>query len=197
MAAKFVPITLRLEKGTPLTYAEADANFRYLQKQMPIGGLLEYPLVTDYPDTFLPCDGTALRQDEYPDLYSVIGHTFDGGPEGTFPWGPGEDADTHFRIPYYLGLFTRTYDPTGNYDEVRPPNTYQADAFKAHNHRSGFYDFTDWLSGSRYQTVSADQPDNESQKPYFTENTGDTETRPKNVVTMLLIKYGHEVISPT
>ncbi len=61
---------------------------------IPIGSIQMYtkstaPTATTNGGTWLLCDGSALIQANYPDLYSVIGITY----------GNGGNASTHFNIP--------------------------------------------------------------------------------------------------
>jgi microcystin-dependent protein len=61
---------------------------------LPIGSIQMYarsiaPTATTNGGTWLVCDGTALIQDNYPDLYALIGVTY----------GNGGNAATHFNLP--------------------------------------------------------------------------------------------------
>ena len=61
---------------------------------LPIGSIQMYarsiaPTATTNGGTWLVCDGTALIQSNYPDLYTLIGITY----------GNGGNASTHFNLP--------------------------------------------------------------------------------------------------
>lgn len=81
----------------------------------PVGVIKMYAGLTA-PDNYMLCMGAELHKDEYPELYKVIGTTFntaafeDGKPRNV------TDGD-HFRIPDLRGRFIVGYSPhDGAYD---------------------------------------------------------------------------------
>ncbi len=103
MANTFVQQTFRNVKGSPLTYNEADANFRALQYNMPIGALISYPELGTVPDTWLICNGASLDTTDYSELFTVIQYTFGG-------------SGASFSLPDYRGTFLRAADEGAGID---------------------------------------------------------------------------------
>ena len=116
-------------------------------------------------------------------LYAVIGRTFT--PSGV----PGNQ----FRIPDMRGYFVRAWDnrTTGGVDNGRVFGSYQNDDFKTHKHQFADADpawknTMDTLGGgggpglTGSGNVRFGNPE--------TQNTGGTETRPKNIALMPIIK---------
>ena len=70
----------------------------------------------DLPENYMPCDGRVLFQEEYPDLYAVIGDRYvDNGRPGGFPTGM-------FRIPDLRGRFVVGMD--ANDEDYAEPGLY-------------------------------------------------------------------------
>ena len=155
------------------------------------------------PFGYLRCDGTALPQSEYPELWAAIGPAFNSGVVNGFP-GSGIifpntlDTATYFRVPYLQGTFIRCWDgPTkGGLDErnsINDPNrvfgSYQADVFKSHTHASNIdapgADIAFSSGGGtagRGVAYARTNPSNVGLE-------GGTETRPRNIALMAIIKY--------
>ena len=66
---------------------------------LPIGSLMPYMGLADrVPPTFLICDGRAISQKDYPELYMVLGNTFNGNgliSEGMFLLPKLNDQETY------------------------------------------------------------------------------------------------------
>jgi microcystin-dependent protein len=45
---------------------------------MPVGGICMFPSATP-PEGYLLCNGASITIEDYPNLYAIIGHTFDAG----------------------------------------------------------------------------------------------------------------------
>lgn len=123
------------------------------------------------PTGWLFCNGQTLTNTTYPDLYAAIGRTFTGSSV----------PSTQFQIPDLRGQFLRGWDnrSSGGVDNGRAFGSFQNDEFKAHTHsyeRSNAGGFGLTTSGN-----SAEQVSN-------TGSTGGTETRPKNVALLPIIK---------
>lgn len=153
------------------------------------------------PPGYLACDGTALYQSEYNELWQAIGPAFNLGVVGGFP-GAGVNLPntlnpaTQFRVPYLQGTFIRCWDGPikGGLDErtsINDPNrvfgSYQADDFKSHNHTINGYNLTNPPYAGGYAggtgTVLG------SYTTTSTPTTGGLETRPRNIALMAIIKY--------
>ena len=173
--AKFTDITLRLSKGTPLTYQEGDANFQNLQlATAPIGAIMMYAAYAELPLTWLECNGQLLPSASYGDLYSIIGNVWGG------------DA-TNFALPDTRGLFMRGYHAGSANDPdyaTRVFGAVQWDDFKAHVHEVGHERGTsrgspDYPEGAVFKSPYDDK---------FARTTGGAETRPRNNTVVYLIK---------
>jgi microcystin-dependent protein len=140
----------------------------------PAGAVLSFAMNTA-PTGWLECDGAALDRTTYETLFTAIGTTFGEG-----------DGSTTFNIPDLRGVFVRGWANTklnagddGIYDAGRNFGTEQADAFKSHSHT-----FKGATGSSGSGTSSRDSvPETQD-----TGQTGDIETRPRNVALMYCIK---------
>lgn len=119
------------------------------------------------PSGWLECDGTAKSRTTYADLFAAIGTK----------WGAG-DGSTTFNLPDFRGEFRRGWDHGRGIDSGRAFASFQADELKAHTHTiaSGFGS-TQMESGGGGTANSFD-----------TGSTGGTETRPRNIATLVCIK---------
>lgn len=122
---------------------------------------LAYPKSTP-PTGYLVLMGQAISQVTYPNLYSLYGAT----------------------LPDLRGQFLRGLDYGKGIDVGRTVLSAQADAFKAHGHSysSGHAGY-DVNGGS--QSTSSLTPVNKT-----TGETGGTETRPKNIAFLYIVKAG-------
>ena len=125
------------------------------------------------PTGFLECNGAAVSRSTYATLFSTISTTFGAG-----------DGSSTFNLPDLRGEFIRGWDNSRGVDSGRSLGSTQDEAFKAHthtyidqqNHSSGNYR---WWKGGDNDCVAADKQ---------TESTGGSETRPRNVALMYVIK---------
>ncbi len=125
------------------------------------------------PTGFLECNGAAVSRSTYATLFSTISTTFGAG-----------DGSSTFNLPDLRGEFIRGWDNSRGVDSGRSLGSTQADAFKAHTHTyidqqndsSGGYR---WWKGGDNDCAAADKQ---------TESTGGSETRPRNVALMYVIK---------
>ena len=140
----------------------------------PAGAVLSFAMNTA-PTGWLECDGAAIDRTTYSTLFTAIGTTFGEG-----------DGSTTFNIPDLRGVFVRGWanaklnaGDDGIYDAGRNFGTEQADAFKAHSHT-----FKGATGSSGSGTSSRDSvPQTQN-----TGETGDIETRPRNVALFYCIK---------
>lgn len=148
---------------------------------VPPGIILPYAASTP-PAGFLECDGAAISRTTYAALYAAIGTTFGVG-----------DGSTTFNKPDLRGYFLRGWDHGRGVDPGRAFGSVQGDAFGAHNHDNAVLD--DYRTVHPHGTVT---PAEEGRVPQYgvethplvkTGATGGSETRPRNVAALYVIKY--------
>ncbi len=172
MASSFVAVDLRIPNNAPLTYGQVDSNFTVLQRQMPIGAYLDYPVNDDIPETFLECDGASLAKSAYAELFGVIGTTF------------GDDGD-NFKLPDTRGYFMRHL---GGVDpDTRTIGDTQEHAYGTHSHDSYNSESGGSLSGNTRLFLTAQGYAGDTAFGY-TRESGGLETRPVNMSYIRLIK---------
>ncbi len=135
---------------------------------------------------WMVCDGRKLEIELYPQLFEVLGSTYNVWPV---------DSSREFNIPDYRGMFMRGVDMgSGNDPDVRvrklPNESWsdgvggrQADQLKEHNHQ--------------YKALQENAQANQGYGPPLfiptgnqnTENTGGVETRPVNVAVYFIIRF--------
>ncbi len=130
------------------------------------------------PTGYLLCDGSVISRTTYADLFSVIGTTYGTG-----------DGSATFKLPDLRGEFIRGVDRGRGVDSGRALGSFQNDAFKSHNHRVNY----------RYNTVRENAYNQNTNNyllhnaggtsNYTSQNSGETETRPRNIVLNYIIKY--------
>jgi hypothetical protein len=134
------------------------------------------------PTGWLYCNGLSLLIASYPDLYAVIGRTYSAV----------STPANSFLIPDLRGQFLRGWDnrTTGGTDSGRIFGSYQNDSFRSHQHQIGpnptWVNLMDSLSGGGGFGLSGSG--NIRFEPPETQNTGETETRPKNLAMLPIIK---------
>jgi microcystin-dependent protein len=159
----------------------------YLKGQLPFDsakiGDIKFIPHTNIPTGWMECDGRELSRTIFSDLFTVIGTTFGSG-DGTYT----------FNLPDLRGEFIRGWDHGKGIDLDRQLGSWQADEFKAHYHSTTFYSSISagWGSGGR---LSHGQ-DESGVYTKNTNNTGGTETRPRNVAFMFIIKVQHTTYNP-
>jgi len=165
---------------------------------VPVGGIVAYGGVIDdkvrqslLAQGWMPCDGQALKQTDYPDLYEAIGTAFGGN----------KDAQS-FRLPDFRGRFLRGTDAGANNDPDAKSRVASAegghagdnvgskqdDELKAHLHRV----YAEHARGTGGTSTGdpiamAGWPRSAAWKQ--TEATGGAETRPKNIAVHWLIRF--------
>lgn len=134
---------------------------------------------------WLPCDGSPVSRTNYRKLYDNIGTLY----------GAGDGVNT-FNVPDLRGRFIRGTDDGAGIDAARVFGSTQNDTFKAHNHT-----FTDYVGATRTQALTDTNGAGGGNLdiPISTgtgfssngtmNNTGDSETRPKNMALRFYIKY--------
>lgn len=148
----------------------------------PVGSIVMWPKEIP-PVGWLECDGDPVSRETYADLFSVIGGMY----------GPGDESTT-FNLPDMQGMFVRGWDHDANEDpdkedrtdrgdDTEGPHvgTRQPDAFKSHRHN-----IKAWGSGSG---AGIEGYNKNSRYDQYTDYSGGSETRPKNIYLMFIIKY--------
>lgn len=137
-------------------------------------GVVEMFGAAAVPAGYLECNGAAVSRATYADLFAAVGTAH----------GVGDGATT-FNVPDLRGEFVRGWDNGRGADAARTFGSAQADAFKAHVHAVTPPASTDDAAAGLTTTGSGGV---ETITPYNTASTGGTETRPRNVALMFIIK---------
>ena len=166
--ALFPEVTLRLVKGTPLTYQEMDSNFANLQSSgVPVGTVYNYPTQIPALTGWLVCDGASLAVAVYDDLFGALSYTWGG-------------AGANFNIPDLRGLFVRGFDSGAGNDPDRIFASLQQDELKAHLHTKGERPGAVQATSGNHVRGYVDEGN--------TGTTGGDETRPINQTMNFIIK---------
>lgn len=158
----------------------------WISATLPTGAIMMMA-VTQVPDGFLECDGSAISTSTYAALFAVLGSNY----------GPNPTTGMTFNLPDYRGRFIRGWDHGAGVDPDASSRTdrgsgtvgdwvgtRQDEAFKAHthvHHRTG--------SGAYNAVVAATTTSTLTGNGSTTNSSGGTETRPINITAMFVIKY--------
>jgi hypothetical protein len=146
-------------------------------------GLIQWFGGSTPPTGWLFCNGQTLSTTSFPALFAAIGRTYTGT---TVP-------SNQFQVPDLRGQFLRGWDDrsSGGVDSGRVFGSFQNDEFKSHKHT--FADSDPSWSNTMDQLSGGGGPGLTSGgnvrfgKPETTD-TGGTETRPKNLALLPIIK---------
>lgn len=141
---------------------------------VPVGSISMYAANTA-PTGWLECNGGAVSRTTYAGLFAAIGTVFGSG-----------DGSTTFNVPDMRGEFARGWDNSRGIDPARAFGSAQAGAIEAHVHSVTPPSATD-DTGSGLTTTGTGGA--ETITPYNTASTGGTETRPRNIALMFIIKF--------
>ena len=144
---------------------------------------VEYIAHSTVPNGYLKANGAVISRTTYSDLFSVIGTTFGAG-----------DGSTTFNLPDLRGYFIRGWDDGRGIDSGRVLGSYQDDAFQNHTHAitGGVSAETPNAGGANYPVVSniaVGQSSLNTNATTIISGKSSTETRPKNIALMAIIKY--------
>ena len=130
------------------------------------------------PNNWLECNGAAISRTTYAALFAAIGVL----------WGVG-DGSTTFNLPDMRGEFLRGWDNGRGVDSGRALASSQADEFESHTHsiNSAVKATTAFNAGAGSEHNTNDAND-AAQKIIVSGSTGGTETRPRNIAMMYIIK---------
>lgn len=123
------------------------------------------------PTGWLECDGAAVSRTTYATLFSVIGTTYGAG-----------DSSTTFNLPDLRGEFIRGWAHSRSVDTGRALGSNQSDDLKSHTHS------IDLIRG-QWNSNASSATDEGVYGTGTTGATGGTETRPRNVAMMYIIKH--------
>ena len=166
-------------------------NKTYVDAISPAGSVTMFASST-VPSGWLECNGAAVSRTTYATLFAAIGTT----------WGAG-DGSTTFALPDLRGEFVRGWDHGKGTDTGRAFASSQADEIESHTHTgttdSGGAHSHTYLRGlggagigAEPGTSGATAGDTSSAgahtHPFTTAATGGTETRPRNIALMYIIK---------
>jgi microcystin-dependent protein len=144
------------------------------------------------PSGYLSCDGSAINRTTYAILFAAIGTTHGVG-----------NGSTTFNIPDLRGEFIRGLDGGRGIDSGRTLGSAQAQSYQSHNHAitdPGHF-HTSISSDGQLSPASNDTTPGEFGAKNIYENTtsqvtgitinnnGSTETRPRNIALLPIIKY--------
>lgn len=142
--------------------------------RVPVGARVAYDRATP-PSGWLAEDGAQHLRADYPDLvafYVAQGRLIAG------------DTIAHFRVMDHRGFFPRGWDGGRGVDPGRVFGSEQDDAFESHDHSLPARSNADSGNGFVEDATGA-----ETVRTATTGQTGDTETRPKNIATLFIIKF--------
>lgn len=150
------------------TYTKTETDAAIAAAGVPIGVSILWNS-TAVPTGFLKENGAAISRTTYAALFAIIGTTFGVG-----------DGSTTFNLPDSRGEFFRGLDDGRGVDSGRALGTAQGDEFKSHTHTTGIQMLTSKEgfgggNGAFPGTVA-------------TSATGGSETRPRNVTKLALIR---------
>lgn len=164
-----------IDENNSSQYASSAAVFAVATASQPTGSVITFAGNTP-PSGFLECDGGEYSRSTYSDLFSVIGEVYGSG-----------NGTTTFNVPDLRAEFIRGWDNGRGIDTGRSFGSSQTDAFKSHSHsmtvrRTG-------EGGATSSQSAANGSDFEGNMIWNTDESGGTETRPRNVAMMYCIKY--------
>lgn len=125
------------------------------------------------PDGWLKLNGQVVSRTTYAALFALLGTTHGAG-----------DGSTTFQLPDYRGEFLRGWDDERGVDSGRALGTFQADMFKSHTHDMG----SEAGGAGNFATPVDSSGTDETQTGNPTQPTGGSETRPRNMAVLWLIK---------
>jgi microcystin-dependent protein len=150
---------------------------------VPIGGMILWATDTA-PANYLPCEGGEYSTTEYAALYAVIGTRYGAG-DGTF------------KVPDFRGLFVRGWSHASNVDPDAGSRTDRGDGTTGDN--IGTKQGTQNLAHTHTTQIAHSQmqsggsyvlsPTGSGPFPYTSNESGGSESRPKNISMLYIIRY--------
>ncbi len=157
-----------------------------------VGTVSWYAASSTPPADCLTCDGTPVSRTTYARLFQAIGTTYGTG-----------DGSTTFNLPLLTGYFVRGFDTLGTVDPSRVFGSTQADAFALHGHAYMGFGYTGsgglsssagsgclMITSNGYNTVYGPYTGTPtSTAGQLIGGSGGTETRPKNIALLPIVKF--------
>ncbi len=140
---------------------------------LPAGAVLFFAM-NAAPSGYLVCNGSAVSRTAFATLFSKIGTLYGSG-----------DGSTTFNLPDLRGEFIRGWDGGKGVDSGRLFGSGQLDLFKSHNHSLKNYPLT---SGMVTRAPAVWTSETTQDGMTTTEDSGGSETRPRNVAMLPCIK---------
>lgn len=140
------------------------ANLGHIQP-----GTIAFHAKSAPPSGWLKANGGAVSRTTYADLFAEIGTAF------------GSVDSTTFNLPELRGEFLRGWDDSRGIDVSRVFGSWQTDDFKSHTHSGGMTVIAD--------VQNSGTPNRFSPQTASTGATGGTETRPRNIALLGIIKF--------
>jgi microcystin-dependent protein len=137
-------------------------------------GTVQFYAANTAPAGWVKANGALISRSTYADLFAAIGTAFGVG-----------DGSTTFALPDLRGEFPRGWDDGRGVDSGRAFGGEQADEFKSHNHPATHYQ--QLAGGSSANTYV--KMDGAMTNRTWIGNAGGTETRPRNIALLAIIKY--------
>lgn len=170
-----------ISAASVMTQAQLDD---YLNKmRVPIGSFFAMAVGT-VPYGYLECNGAAISRTSYADLFAIIGTAY----------GVGDGVST-FNLPDMRGEFLRFWDHGRGVDSGRAIASTQADETESHTHAIAISGGTHGEIVDAFGTGTASRNGRTFNSSVVTTNTqvltkatGGSETRPRNVAMMGIIK---------
>lgn len=150
--------------------------------QQTPSGSISYFIGSTVPSGWLECNGAAVSRTTYAAIFAIVGITY----------GTGDGVST-FNLPDFRGEFIRAWDHGRGVDTGRTLGSFQTDSIKDHTHFRN-------ITGDQEQTLNASvggtkgNANGGSSSDLLVTHTGgvvavgSTETRPRNVALMVMIK---------
>jgi microcystin-dependent protein len=125
------------------------------------------------PTGYLKCNGAAVSRSTYAGLFTAIGTVYGVG-----------DGSTTFNVPELRGEFVRGWDDARGIDSGRAIGSTQASDLEPHSHPITTYHGTGLDGNARLSSYAV----NTTTDTAATSNSTGTETRPRNVALLAVIK---------
>lgn len=163
------------------TQAQVDSAVAAAQAAATAAARVPAGIIADFgnetpPTGWLECNGAAVSRATYADLFTAVG----------IKWGAG-DTTTTFNVPDFRGEFRRGWDNGRGVDSGRAFASAQADELESHTHTLELHADTQINHDA---SAEGDRTVDSSGTPTagYIGSTGGTETRPRNVATLVCIK---------
>ena len=169
-----------MQIGQLITDGTAIFIIRDTRDGTPVGAVVGR---INVPPSYVKLNGATVLRNSYPTLVKYADDNemwTDDLVNDLGKFGRGDGATTMV-LPDYRGVFKRFSDDGKGYDPERKVGTYQIDEFKSHTH---------YVSTSGYDTVGGGRDGLAAHyQSGATGAVGGTETRPKNIAEIAVMKY--------